>query len=32
MYFVNSFAIKSLNIFCHALERLINQCFLCSKK
>nr|DAK32408.1 MAG TPA: hypothetical protein [Caudoviricetes sp.]DAX69117.1 MAG TPA: hypothetical protein [Caudoviricetes sp.] len=32
MRFVNRFTIKSLNIFCHALERLINQCFLYSKK
>nr|DAL38939.1 MAG TPA_asm: hypothetical protein [Caudoviricetes sp.] len=32
MYFVNHFTRKSLNIFCHVLERLINQCFLCLKK
>nr|DAX68358.1 MAG TPA: hypothetical protein [Caudoviricetes sp.] len=32
MCFVNDFTHKSLNIFCHVLERLINQCFLCLKK
>nr|DAW45056.1 MAG TPA: hypothetical protein [Caudoviricetes sp.] len=32
MLFVNTFSNKSLNIFCHALERLINQCFLYSKR
>nr|DAU15302.1 MAG TPA: hypothetical protein [Caudoviricetes sp.] len=32
MCFVNYFTHKSLNIFCHVLERLIKQCFLYLKK